>query len=472
MESWWIGAAIIFAEIIGILTAFRAVMVTRTAQGATAWAMALITFPLVSVPLYWIFGRNKFLGYVTARRAADRQVGHQGADVEALITRVRGWSEGRSELSTLEQLVRLPATAHNRTRLLLQGQETFGAIFDAIDKAENYVLVQFYIVRDDELGGRMKKLLIKKAKEGVQVYFLYDEIGSPRLRKYGRELREGGVDFRSFYSNRGPRNRFQINFRNHRKVVVVDGKTAFIGGHNLGEEYLGRDLHFGFWRDTHVEIEGPAAIAAQLSFVEDWHWSSGKLLPLKWEPHRVEDKGATVLILPTGPSDELETCGLFFTHMVHSAKKRFWISSPYFVPDGKIMSALLLAALRGVDVRILIPEKADHLLVWLAAFYYTRFAIPNGIKVYRYRQGFLHQKVMLVDDEVSSVGTANFDNRSFRLNFEITALFESREFADEIEKMFLDDFECSEEMQADAYDKRGRLFKLSVGLARLFAPVL
>ncbi|MBW2462976.1 MAG: cardiolipin synthase, partial [Deltaproteobacteria bacterium] len=272
-------------------------------------------------------------------------------------------------------------------------------------------------------------------------------------------------------TRKGVGNRFQINFRNHRKVVVVDGQTAWIGGHNVGDEYLGEDPKFGHWRDTHMRMEGPAALAAQLSFVEDWRWATDDMLGLDWTPRPAEGGDASVMIVPTGPADSEETATLLFMHAINMAHERLWLASPYFVPDEAIVFALQLACLRGVDVRILIPDKADHLLVYLAGFSYFDDVEHAGVRFYRYTDGFLHQKVMLVDETAASVGTANFDNRSFRLNFEITAMVGDPAFVDQVERMFEEDFSHSRQMHPGELAERPWWFRFAVRLARLTSPL-
>jgi cardiolipin synthase len=356
--------------------------------------------------------------------------------------------------------------------LLIDGEATFGSIFEGISEAKEYVLIQFFIVKDDELGRALKTELAAKAKQGVRVYFLYDEIGSHKLSKnYLQELRSAGAEAVSFHTTKGPRNRFQINFRNHRKIVVVDGRVTWIGGHNVGDEYMGRNPKFGRWRDTHVKITGPAALGAQLSFLEDWYWATHTIPQLNWQPVAADSANLDVLIVPSGPADSLETAGLMFMHAITAASERVWLASPYFVPDESIMAALQLAGLKGVDVRILIPDKPDHLLVYLTAFSYFDDASHTGVQFYRYTDGFLHQKAILIDDMVAGIGTANFDNRSFRLNFEITALFVDSVFTSEVEAMFLEDLASSRQMMPGDYDNKSFWFKLAVRLARLTAPI-
>jgi cardiolipin synthase A/B len=357
--------------------------------------------------------------------------------------------------------------------LLIDGPDTFREIFAAIDAAQHYLLVQFFIVRDDELGRELQQRLIQKAKEGVRVCMLYDEVGSVRLpKKYRRQMSAAGVDIRAFNTRRGWRNRFQINFRNHRKIVVADGKVAYLGGHNVGDEYLGKSARFGRWRDTHVELRGPSVAAVELCFLHDWHWTTGTILELggKVESSPQPCEGA-VLLLPSGPADDISTFTLMMLGVISAAKKRLWLTSPYFVPDETVYDVLQLAALRGVDVRIILPAKPDHLLVYLSAFSYLESAEQVGVKFYRYTAGFLHQKVILVDDDFAAVGTANIDNRSMHLNFELTACFADRPFAAQVESMLLEDLKHTERAQAGDLKRRGLLFRLAVRIARLLAPV-
>jgi len=466
---------VIIFQLLGLISAVHAVMSSRTPQGSIAWAVSLVTFPYISVPAYWILGRNKFNGYVLARQDQLNELDdliRQANDRLASATGIS--SHDNNAIAGAEKMARLPMTGSNHATLLIDGDATFTSIFEGIDAAEDYVLVQFYIVRDDNLGRELQSRLIEKARSGVRVYFLYDEVGSLRLPgSYGAKLREAGVEIHPFHSRKGSGNRFQLNFRNHRKTVIVDGKVVWIGGHNVGDEYLGKDEKIGRWRDTHARIEGPAVMAAQLAFVEDWRWSTDTLLDnLSWHPQPAAEGDAEVLIIASGPADPMDTASLMYTQAINSARKRIWIASPYFVPDDAIVQALQLAGLRGVDVRVMIPEKSDSKLITLAAYSYFNEISSAGVRFYRYQNGFLHEKVMLVDDNVATVGTANFDNRSFRLNFEITSLVIDANFAHEVEKMFEQDFAESRIMDADEYDNKSFWFKLAVRTSRLAAPIL
>lgn len=472
IESFWY-VFVILIYILGVIAAFDAVWKGRTSQGSIAWAISLFAFPYVALPLYLIFGDCKFHGYVNARRSGDKKLNHLAEAVyEKLREKKLIFKSDISYYKVLTELAKMPYTYGNDIRLLINGQATFDAIFSAISTAKDYVLIQFYMVLDDHVGRKLKDLIISKVYEGVRFYFLYDEIGCRLLKKsYIEELREKGVKIFSFRTRKRFNFQTRLNFRNHRKIVVVDGKTAFVGGHNVADKYLGRNPKYGFWRDTHVQIEGAAVQCIQLPFLADWFWVTNNMIDLNWEPQPSANGNRRILVLPSSPADEQETCGIFFVHSINSAKKRLWINSPYFVPDQQVLMALQLAAMRGVDVRLIIPQKSDLWLTYLSSFSFLAEITKAGVKVYRYQKGFLHQKTMLIDDEHSVVGTANMDNRSFRINFEISILCADRQFAAEMEKMMREDLENSIQVGAEDYHKRPFWFKLAVKISRLLAPI-
>jgi cardiolipin synthase len=464
-------------QLLGVAAAGHAVFRARTAQGAIAWALSLVTFPWLALPLYLVFGRNKFAGYARSRRAGSLKINRLAEDAVAKVKQFRCLPTdpvSGAVCEAAERLVGLPVTSANKIRLLPRGSDAFDVMLQAIAQARDYVLVQFFIVANGHLSEQYKQILSECARRGVRVYFLYDEVGSRKLsRRYVRELAEAGIGVSSFHSTRGRGNQFQLNFRNHRKVTVVDGHTAFVGGLNLSDEYVGRSRRFrSGWRDTHVSIAGPSVQCLQLAFLEDWHWATGEMPELCWTPRPVVDTGQTALILPTGPADELETCQLFVLHAIQAARERIWIASPYFVPGPGIVAALQLAAVRGVDVRILLPGVVDHWLAYFAAFSYYPEMLAAGVRLYSYQHKFMHQKVILVDRELAAVGTVNLDNRSFHLNFEMTVLVADRQFADEVAGMLSEDFEHSQAATAADLDQRGFLFRLAAQVSRLLAPIL
>jgi cardiolipin synthase len=476
-DNLWLGLVLLagFVHLSGIASALHAAVRTRTAQGAVAWSISLLTFPYLALPLYWVFGRGKFHGYVAARRSGDLKIHHVAAALRErfeLGHRAALPSEA-VELRVFEQLAGLPFTRGNAVSLLKNGEEAFAAMFAAIDTAENYLLLQVYILRDDDLGRDLKARLMRRARDGLKVYVLYDEIGSYGLpQAFIAALQAAGAVVCPFGTTQGPVNRFQLNFRNHRKILVADGRVAFVGGLNFGDEYLGRDAAVGPWRDTHLRIMGPAVQAIQLSFVEDWFWAAHEVPDLNWSPELAEEGGQRVLPLPTGPADSQDNCELFFLEALRIAKRRIWIASPYFAPDEQIVSALELARLRGVEVRLLLPQRPDQLLVHLASFGYYAMAERAGIGIWRYQPGFLHQKVLLVDDEIVSAGTANLDNRSFRLNFELSILVWDGPFARAVEAMLREDFALSRRVEPGELDECSFWFRFGVSLSRLLAPVL
>lgn len=456
-------------ELLAIAAAVEAILKTRTAQGAIAWSIGLVTMPMLVLPLYTVFGRRKFFGYRRARIRGKHQMQLEAARAFKLL---QPFLAVPSPYPVLEKVVQMPATIGNEVNLLINGINAFPRMFGAIDAATQYVLLQFYIVRDDALGQELKQLLIHKAKQGVAIYFLFDEIGSLKLGSdYIDDLRDAGVRIHAFNSTKGWRNRFQLNFRNHRKLLVVDGETGFVGGLNIGDEYIDRDKALTPWRDTQIQLRGPAVACLQIAFMEDWYWATDEVPAFHWHISAAARPGLPVLIALSGPADSMETCELVFLELINSATRRLWIVSPYFVPDVSIINALTLAALHGVDVRVMLPQNPDNILVYLSSYSYLREALHSGIRFYRYRDGFLHQKVLLVDDHTVSIGSANLDNRSFRLNFEMNAVVHDYQFAHEVDAMLVADFERCYQVSLHDYNRRSWWFRFAVRCARLLAPI-
>ena len=468
-----IGVLLLVVHVAGFAHALHAIMRVRTSQGAIAWAISLIVWPYIAIPAYWVLGRRKFTGYVQARRVGRLKLNHVADEVSRNLAGFHADPSlpAREAFRAMEHLLRLPFTAGNGAELLIDGEAAFAAMIAAIDRAEKYILVQFFIVRDDRIGRDFKEALLRKALAGVRIYYLMDIIGSHQLsHAYDRELTAAGAKVHRFGEFNRRVGRWQINFRNHRKILIVDGREAFIGGLNVGDEYLGRVKRFGPWRDTHLRLTGAAVQCIQLSFLEDWYWADESVPELNWMPVSAA-ANLPVLILPTGPAEEVEACSLFFVQAINQAKRRLWITSPYFVPDSSVVNALQLAAMRGVDVRILLPQKPDHILVYLSSFSYLEEMTTGGVNLFRYAPGFMHQKVMLIDDDLAAVGTANLDNRSFRLNFEMTALIADAGFARCVEEMLERDFSCARRVGARDYTSRRLPFRLAVRVSRLLSPL-
>lgn len=458
----------------GLVFAHHAAERAHTAQGGVAWAIALVTMPWVALPVYAVLGPPKNYALsddqATVReRAFAPLLAALSADMRPAPERI-----GPRE-APLERLAPAPITLSARPHLLVDGPQIFEAIFAAIAAARRSVCVGFYIIRDDATGRRLADALIAKAREGVHVRLLFDNVGSRNTsRRYWQRLEAAGVEVRAFDVARALPRLLRMNFRNHRKVVATDGSTAIVGGPNIADEYLGPSKWFRGWRDTAVQLTGPAAAVAEASFVEDWLWTGGEpppataMRPLL--PHG--DAQTEILLLPTGPADTLPTCSLALLHLITEARWRLWLASPYFVPDLDVLNALKLAAVRGVDVRILVPARPDHTVVWLASFAYAEEVLHAGVKLHRFLDGFMHQKVILVDDWVCGIGTVNFDNRSLRLNFENTALVFDRPFVEEVAAMLRRDFSRSRLYDENAHARRSRSTRLLAPVARLLGPLL
>ena len=453
------------------ICAVREVMNSRTSQGSVAWLLSLFFLPYLTVPLYFVFGWRSFSDYAKIQATLGRTERARRADELGLTDH-----EETRDWPVLSRVAGVPFLAGNKADLLIDGDNTFSAIKEAIARAEHVIFFQFFAVHDDQLGREMADALITRAEEGVEIYFLYDDVGSHVLsHDYLGRLKTAGVNVCGFNENHkflkllGP---MRLNYRNHRKLVVTDYREAFVGGHNVADQYVGRDKWFGHWRDTHVRVEGPAAVACALSFVEDWLWASGKRIDLPQVNEIPMPGDESVLVMPTGPADKLEECAIAFVEAASQAKRRFWVTTPYLVPSLDVQTALCAAAMRGVDVRILLPEKRDHWTVWLASHAYEDTLVQRGVKVYRYTDGFLHQKVTLLDDQLVSIGTVNFDNRSFQINFELTLWFTHERMIRNVEEMLETDFEEARLTWPDAFEERSYLFRVAAQGARLLSPIL
>lgn len=484
MESigWLVALLLSLLHSLGLASALHAVLNARTSSGAIAWSISLVTFPYLTLPLYWILSREKFYGYVKLLRSYS--MAHQRyRDVETCLANLNRYKVEqedtvephlRADTDVLANMTHLPFTRNNKVNILIDGKETFRAMFDAVDQAEDYVLVLFYIIGDDEIGNEFKRHLIARADAGVRVYVLYDELGCISFcsQQYFDELRRSGIEVHPFYTTRGSFNKLQYNFRNHRKIVVVDGKTALVGGINVHDDSCGLSNFYGNWRDTHAICKGPVVQNIQLTWAEDYYWATASMPDLNWEPTPAEEGDQKALYVPLGPASELPNGVLFFVHCIQQARERLWLATPYFIPDPSVIDALLIASLKGVDVRIILPERYDMLIMYLATLSSFPEIEHSNIRIFRYRTGYTHSKCMLIDDRMAWIGSSNVDNRSMRLNFEGNLVVQDRLFCEEMEEMMTRDFERSVEVGPEDYYSRGYLFKLGVKLARLFSPIL
>lgn len=450
--------------VVSFVAAYRAILTSRTPQGAVAWILLIILLPLIGTLAYLVFGYADYKRFARNRRLSDAaSLDEAQADLTQPAL--------PSRLAAFGRIARLPATDGNDMALLIDGQATFEALGCAMRAASSRIMVQFYTITDDEVGQAFRDILIERARAGVSVFVLHDELpffGLPRAFK--RSLSEAGVQLAR---TKGPirlLGPFQLNFRNHRKLVVVDDTVAFTGGINLSQAYIGKSS-VGPWRDTFARFHGAVVKQLALHFISDWRWATDEDLdhPVIAATHLPGPLKAVAL----APSPAEETAGgnLFFIALAHAAQKRLWIATPYFVPDRDVLTALRFAALRGVDLKVLVPARADHYLTHFAAMAYYDDLRAVGGEVWSYQPAFLHQKVALVDDDLASVGSINLDIRSGLLNFELTVVVEGARAAADVEDMLRTDFASARRIDFDL-DDRPHLVQIAARVARLMAPVL
>ena len=457
-------------------TVFWILWLKRDSTAAVAWCLTVIFIPYIGILLF------VFFGYQSVHRPIRRKRRHAAAykvRVERSDGTVRpvtvepaaGW-QGVSELA--QSLGADPLLPGNRVDLYYDGRAAYDAMFAAIAQAQHHVHMQMFIFRYDDIGKKFIDALAERASAGVQVRFLYDAVGSWRLRRrMFAALCEAGGYAEPFLPVKLFRRRLQINLRNHRKTVIVDGKVGFTGGLNVGGEYLGLDPFFGPWRDTFLRLEGPSVASLQRLFLEDWDFSAADTArDQSFFPPVTKAGDAEVQVIWSGPDQELKIIREVYFAAITRAKSRIWIATPYFVPDVGLFDALCLAARSGLDVRLLCPFRPDKWVPFLAARYYWNELLTAGMKIYQYTAGFMHAKVLLIDDEWASIGTTNFDNRSLRLNFELTCLIESSDVVRELEAQFLRDFAISIRVDRDRFMERPFVGRMAENASRLLSPLL
>ncbi len=483
---------IAFAHCIRVLTNER-----TTPGAAIAWILFLLILPVVAIPLYWLVGDFRLSGYVKRHRertlelALESPAPHHENPVISLpipphkeppfpSDKTCGDLFRTSE-KVFSQLGPVYQAHPGSAELLVDGKTTFKAIFEKIAGATAYILVQYYIVRHDRLGLELKRLLIAKAREGIPVYFLYDDMGSFWLStKYINDLKKHGVKIAQFLEVASFKRFFQMNFRNHRKIVVVDGHYAFTGGLNVGDEYIAPKSKKTrrYWRDTHLLVTGLPVQQVEEVFLEDWHFATDQAVILPDKKPTVSSEPSTkerlypIRVIPTGPADDLLVSMVFLQTLIWGAQERLWIASPYFVPDQSLLRALHIAILRGVDVRVMIPLVGDNRLVQWASLSFGDQVRKMGGKVLLYQAGFMHQKVILVDRSAVALGTMNLDNRAIYLNFETMILIHDQAMADKVEKMLEDDFLSCHYLGVEPRPFIRKLVGMRGNATRVLSPLL
>ncbi|HET7657814.1 MAG TPA: cardiolipin synthase [Bacillales bacterium] len=481
-DRWILGTLNIGFTITVLTIGIVIFLENRDPSKTITWLIVLAIFPVIGFVIYMIFGHSYRKYRLFQKRAFLDDEAFEKMETSSPLNEEQLKKMGDHQqlmFKLAHKLGKSPISFATETKVLTNGKETFDSILSAIRQAKRHIHLEYYIVRDDEIGKELQKLLIEKAKEGVEIRFLYDAVGSWLLpKRYRRELRQAGVEMVSFFPVKLPFLNHKINYRNHRKIVVIDGNVGFIGGLNIGDEYLGRKKRaFGFWRDTHLRVEGEAVRSLQLFFFQDWFYMTGKslLLPeyLSPEPIRAnKENPGGVQMVASGPDGEWEAIKSLFFSMIVAAKKSIWIASPYFIPDADILSALRIAALSGIDVRILVPNRPDKRIVFYASRSYFPELLEVGVKIYEYQKGFMHSKLIVIDGELASIGTANMDMRSFHLNFEVNAFLYRTESTMELVRDFQTDFNDSKLLIQEDFRKRSILSRIVESTSRLLSPLL
>lgn len=366
-------------------------------------------------------------------------------------------------------------TQDNEIELFTEGTKKFNNLLSSICNAKSFIHVQYYIFRNDEVSHMIGEALCKKAQEGVEVRVLYDGMGCIRMRKnFWKSLENNGVKVAEFFPPFVPKINLRVNFRNHRKIVIIDGNIGYVGGFNVGKEYIGKSKKFGYWRDTHLKIIGSSVDSLQMRFLFDWKYASKEnLIHIeKYFPPKMLIGKKGMQIVSSGPDSNQQNIRNNYLKLIMKAKNNIYIQTPYFIPDDAILEALKIASLSGIDVRVMIPDKPDHPFVYWASMSYIGELLNTGAKCYKYTNGFLHSKVITIDGLTSSVGTANMDIRSFKLNFEVNALIYNKETTMQLEECFMKDIRHSNEITKYLYSRRSLIIKFKESISRLLSPVL
>ena len=473
MQISWLYWILIVAYSVTIISIIGIVLSeNRNPLKSLAWITVLLMFPIGGVVLYIFFGRSIKNQHMISRRNKRRL--RQSFDPSAFVKTPSCLPEHLRQLVELgRSLCDARYLPGNRIAIFHNGTDKFESLFRDIANAQKYIHLQYYIIEDDELGCRLKDCLIERAKAGVKIRVIYDHIGSLRVKKcFFRQMQEAGIEVYPFFKVAFPPFATRINWRNHRKICVIDGKIGYVGGMNVANRYVNGG-NFARWRDTHMRVSGSGVAALQYSFAVDWSFMGHELLevPVNFEISADED-AAGMQLLTSGPTSEWSNISMLMLKAIGNAKKRVYIQTPYFLPTDSMLRALQAAALAKVDVRVMIPRYSDSAILTYASYSYVLECLRAGIKIYLYKGGMLHSKTMMIDEDFSSIGSANIDFRSFEHNFESTMFIYSRESNAELVGQFMDDLSYSERINLSAWKNRSKLQKAKESILRLLSPVL
>lgn len=479
----WILLAEILYVILIIAVMVRIIYDTQTVTKTLAYLLLVVFLPFVGIFIYFSFGINYRKNKLYSKKIIEDH--HQEELVlEKLDLYNRKNLEATKEnafvglTNMIYQTDRSPLTTNNKAELLINGEEKFPAVLEALRNATHHIHIEYYIYEDDEIGRAIEQIMIEKAKEGIEVRFIYDDFGSASIRKsLVKRLRNNGVKAFPFYKIKFIKLASRLNYRNHRKIIVIDGRISFVGGINISDKYsnaaTGNKL---YWRDTHLKIEGDSTAILQHIFIGDWNYCAGKKLKItdQYFPKIGELDGETqnIQIVSSGPDSDRPSIYYAIIKAIQSAKKEIFLTSPYFIPGETIIDSMKMAALSGVEVKLLVPGISDSYLVNAAAKSYYTQLLKAGVQIYLYKKGFLHAKTMVADRALAIVGTANLDYRSFDLNFEVNAVVYDDQLAEELAFNFENDLLHSEEIDIQSWLNRPKYIQLIEKIVRLISPML
>ncbi|BDR58609.1 cardiolipin synthase [Xylocopilactobacillus apicola] len=471
--------------IINTLVSVFVVMRTPRDIAATwAWLLVLILLPVLGLILYMFFGRGMSKSKLNRiQHTYSKGIGSALNQQRAIITKQK-----HKFPPDIEQLVNLffnlnssPVLTSSRPKIMTNSQDFFSELFKQIETAQKSIYVEFYTIYADQVGHKFRDALIKKAKQGVKVYVIYDGWGSMGVgRRFWAPLRAAGGHVELFFSSRYVIADFRLNYRNHRKIVVVDEKYGLIGGFNVGDQYLGKKKKFGNWRDTHILVEGEAVRALMVRFIMDYNATVDQKNWLKYPQiisnneiaHPVSRSNTYMQLVTSGPDERIDQIEMGLIKLISTAKKRIWLQTPYLVPSDSFSDAIVSATKSGIDVRIMIPSFPDHPFIYRATQFYAHYLHRIGVKIYIYNNGFLHTKTSVIDEMVSTVGSANLDVRSFKLNFEATEFIYGKKFNEELAKTFLDDIENCTRLNDEMIKQQSWWLHFKQDFSRLLSPIL
>jgi cardiolipin synthase len=446
-----------------------------------SWILVLLLLPYIGIVLYILLGKNlRPKRIAIMKRESDMTLEERAAESQINLVDYFAMSLEDDRPARYAKLVKLLLknsqsliSMHNDVEVLSNGVQTFSRIMKSLNNAEETINFEYFIIKDDGLGNKIKDILIRKAHEGVKVRIIYDAVGSWRLGKtFKEELRVAGIELYPFFPVAFPLITRRLNHRNHRKIIVVDGKIGYVGGLNIGDEYLGKDESMGYWRDTHLRIEGESVYSLLRIFINDWKFVSGEILDIDNIIRRSDQTEECLMqIAASGPDSDWKNIHQGYFTLVTTARDKIWIETPYLVPDESLRMALKTAALSGVDVRIIIPNKPDHFFVYWASRDNIEGLLEAGVKIYTYEKGFIHAKILIVDGLAASAGTANLDNRSFGTNYEVNAFIYGEKVIKRLEEDFVMDLGDSKEVSYEEHLKRGVMDKTKEALGRLVSPI-